>query len=457
MKGIKSYKNIYFLGIGGIGMSAIARFYSKLGVNVAGYDKTETVLTRQLENEGMKIHYSPDSRLIPSDTDMVIVTPAVPEDNPELIFFRRSGIPVLKRSEAVAEIVNDEFCIAVAGTHGKTTITSLITHIFKSAGLEVLAFVGGVMKNYNSNLVFSSVPDVCIVEADEFDQSFHRLRPDIAVVSAVDADHLDIYGNYNNVKNAFNKFITCTKQGGSVVLHDDIDLQTGNFRVSRYSSNSMNGLNARNINFINGEYSFDVYDGNTCLKSGILFPFAGIHNVENALAAVGVALSAGISMNKIAMALSCFGGIQRRFDIRFSSGQYVYIDDYAHHPREIDALIRGVRGMYPTAKVTGIFQPHLYSRTRDFAVEFAKSLEKLDVVILTDLYPAREKPIHGIDSEFLLRLIKHPEKYFCPKNKLLAFVEHLKPSLLLTIGAGDIDMFVPHFEELFKKMWEEQE
>ncbi len=452
MKENQIYRKLYFLGIGGIGMSALARYYAGKGVQVSGYDKTETSMTQQLVKEGIQVHYSPDIEKIPADADLVVFTPAVPVDNEEFVHIKQLGLPLMKRSEAMAQLVNNNYCIAVAGTHGKTTITALITHILKSSGREVLAFVGGLMKNYQNNLVFSNHPEFCVVEADEFDRSFLKLKPQLAVISAIDADHLDIYGDFQQLNEAFHDFARGIKTGGYLVVNEHVAMNEDVIISLRYGTSSVNGLTAKNIRFENGEYSFDMYKGNQCLADNILFPFAGIHNVENALAAAGATMIAGVTAHEIKQALGTFEGIHRRFDFRIKSEDIVFIDDYAHHPREIDALVKGVRGLYPEKKVTGIFQPHLFSRTRDFADEFARSLEKLDQIIITDIYPARELPIQGINADFLLEKIQHQEKFYCSLKDIPGLVEKLKPDVLLTIGAGDIDTMVQPLQDILLKM-----
>jgi UDP-N-acetylmuramate--alanine ligase len=455
MKSAQPYKCLYFLGIGGIGMSALAKYYAQRGVIVSGYDRTETEITKSLVSMGIDVHYSPDISLIPDDIECVIYTPAIQSDHPEFQFFIEAKVPMIKRSQAVAELVNEHFCIAVAGTHGKTTITSLIAHIFKSSGKDVLAFVGGMMKNYNSNLIYSAQPEYCVVEADEYDRSFLKLRPDIAVISAVDADHLDIYGNFEELKEAFSAFAGFIKPQGKLIIHQDVVFKTENVNTVRYGINNHDGINARNIHYGNGKYLFDIYNSNVCLAADVAFPFPGIHNIENALAATSAALSAGLEISEIVKALSGFNGIHRRFDIRIQREDIVYIDDYAHHPKEIDALIRGVRDMYPDSEITGIFQPHLYSRTRDFAQEFARSLEQLDHIILTEIYPAREMPIPGISSQYLFDMINHPNKVICNKTRIPDLLQTMKLQVLLTIGAGDIDTLVDPIEKIFLQSGEE--
>jgi UDP-N-acetylmuramate--alanine ligase len=455
MKNESTYKSMYFLGIGGIGMSALARYYAASGVKVSGYDRTATPLTRKLEEEGISIHYTPDVSLIPANLDIAVYTPAVPTNNPEFQFLQNSGVTFVKRSKAMADLVNDKFCIAIAGTHGKTTISSLTTHILKHSGNEVLAFVGGLMKNYGKNIIFSTNPRFCVVEADEYDRSFLNLKPDIAVISTIDADHLDIYENFDNMKQAFASFAEGIKEGGKLITHHSVELSTTKETVF-YGIENSRGLSAQNIRFEHGEYKFDILQDGKTIAEDVLFPFAGLHNVENALAATQVALFAGISIEKITSALATFQGIHRRFDFRIKSDDVVYIDDYAHHPREIDALIKGVRNLYPSKEITGIFQPHLFSRTKDFAKEFAESLEKLDTVIITDIYPARELPIEGIDAQYLLGLISHPHKYYCKAEEIPNMIHQMKPGLLLTIGAGDIDKLVQPLTDILNQMKEDR-
>jgi UDP-N-acetylmuramate--alanine ligase len=456
MKEKIKFSSIYFLGIGGIGMSALARYYAGAGISVAGYDKTATELTSMLESEGIPVHYTPDIKQIPEDIDLIIYTPAVPRDNEEFVVLEKSGIPMVKRSKAMAGLVNDKFCIAVAGTHGKTTISSLTTHILKTAGKEVLAFVGGLMKNYNKNIIFSQNPEFCVVEADEYDRSFLNLTPNIAVISAIDADHLDIYGDFDKLDQAFQQFASQVKNGGVIVAHQNVNIKNSEIPVSSYGIQCKHGLYAENVRFDNGEYFFDIYDQGEIVLKDVLFPFAGIHNVENALAAISATRLAGIKPEIIRKALADFKGIHRRFEFRINTKDLVYIDDYAHHPTEIDSLIKGVRGLYPHKKITGIFQPHLFSRTKDFAEDFARSLEKLDIIIVTDIYPARELPIPGIDAHFLMKKVIHQEKYFSILEDLPGLVRKLNPEILLTIGAGDIDKMVKPLEELLLTMKEEK-
>lgn len=427
-------------------MSALARYYAHYGAIVSGYDKTPTALTAKLEAEGIQIHYEPDIKAIPTDIDLIVYTPAIPASNSEFIHLQSMGIPMVKRAQLMAELVNAYPSVAVAGTHGKTTISSLITHIFKSSGIDVLAFVGGIMKNYGRNLIMSFNPQYCVVEADEYDRSFLHLHPDIEVISAVDPDHLDIYGNFQHLQEAFNGFAGNLKKDGCLILHENVSGIKAS-AIQRYGLNCIDGLHAENCNLENESYYFDVVSQKQCLMKRVLFPFAGLHNVENALAAISVALKVGISEEKIREALASFAGIHRRFDFRIRHPKLIYIDDYAHHPKEIEALLNGVKGLYPGKRITGIFQPHLFTRTRDLADDFASSLEKLDDVILLDIYPAREVPIEGIDSQFLLNKINSVSKFHVPKKDVLSLLSKLHLEIVLTIGAGDIDQLVPQIEE----------
>lgn len=432
-------------------MSALARYFNTIGINVSGYDRTKTKLTAELENENINIHYTPDINKIEKNIDIVIYTPAVKSDNIEFQYFKNSGIRIIKRAEMVAELVNSNYCIAISGTHGKTTISSLITHILKHANKEILAFVGGIMKNYNKNIIFSINPEYSIIEADEYDKSFLQLTPDIAVISSIDPDHLDIYDNYNNYKNAFSEFASKIKVGGKLICNEQTNLNIKN--INFYGINSKKGINARNIIFNDKGYFFDVYDKDKCKIKNISFPYGGLHNIENALAAINIALHLEINEEDIKNALSTFKGINRRFDLRINNNKIKYIDDYAHHPKEIETLINSVKKLYPDKKITGIFQPHLYSRTRDLADEFAISLEGLDNIIIMDIYPAREEPIEGINADFLLNKIRNNNKY--NGNDLYNTIKKIKPEILLTIGAGNIDLIVPEIEKLLINMIKE--
>lgn len=451
---MKGYNSIYFLGIGGIGMSALARYCSRLGAKVSGYDKTETQLTIALQSEGIDVHYVESTDLIPKDVDLVIYTPAIPEGNLEYIFLQQSGITMLKRSQILSLVASDMFTVAVAGTHGKTSLSSMISHLLISSGREVLAFVGGIMNNYNTNVYVSDNPQICVVEADEYDRSFLQLHPNIAVITAVDADHLDIYKDYENLRNAFEEFASQIKPGGSLIISSAVDSLRSNCKTLRYGISANAELRAENIRLTDTVYTFDVLLYDEILIKDLVFPYPGQHNIENVLGAIGIALKLGLSTNEIFQAVGSFKGIKRRFDIRVKNENITYIDDYAHHPKEIEAFISGVREMYPDKSICGVFQPHLYSRTRDFYAEFAESLSKLDVVILLDIYPARELPIEGVSSEVLLSIIDCKTKILATKENIFEVVKNINPEIFLTIGAGDIDKLVKPFEDFFNKKLE---
>ena len=451
---MKGYKIIYFLVIGGIGMSALARYFMRMGAKVSGYDKTETQLTQALQAEGIDVHYVEDVNFIPADVDLIVYTPAIPRDNKEFVFLQQSNIKMLKRSQLLSFVSSDLFTIAIAGTHGKTSLSSMVSHMLISSGKDVLAFVGGLMNNYNTNIYISGNPQFCVVEADEYDRSFLQLHPDIALITAVDADHLDIYGNHDNLKEAFVDFANQIKAGGSLLLSSNVEGLNFNCKTLKYGISSNSDLKAENIRINETVYTFDVYYLGEILIKDLVFPYPGKHNIENVLGAIGIALKLGLNTEEISKAVSSFKGIKRRFDFRIKNEQLVYIDDYAHHPKEIEAFVSGVKELYPNKRICGVFQPHLYSRTRDFYDGFAQSLSKLDVVILLDIYPARELPIEGVSSEVLLSKIESENKYLATKENIFELVEKLNPEVFLTIGAGDIDKLVKPFEEYFIKVLE---
>ncbi len=431
---------VYFIGIGGIGMSAIARFFLHQGAEVYGYDRTKTDLTRQLEKEGMHIHYHEDDRLIPLHTDLVVFTPAIPETNSELRTVKKIGLKLMKRSEVLGELTRDLFTIAIAGTHGKTTITSLTAFIFHLAGLPVSAFIGGISNNFGSNLLLSEQAEYVVVEADEFDKSFLKLHPSIAVISSMDADHLDIYGDHQQLMDHYQQFASRIRAGGTLVFRHGLPLLTDHHFL-RYGIGSEPEVKAQNIRVEDGYFVFDLTLENEIFPS-VRCQQPGRHNIENALAAVSVARSAGVPVSIIVRGIEEFKGVQRRFDIRFRSSQTIFVDDYAHHPEELRACISGARELYAGKKLTGVFQPHLFTRTRDLMEGFAESLALLDEVILLPIYPAREEPIPEIDSAILLDRIPMQNKRLVQKEELLSTLSHLRPEVLLSLGAGDIDQFV---------------
>ena len=444
---LKTVNNIYFLGIGGIGMSALARYFHFQGKNIAGYDRTPSPLTDQLQDEGIQIHFTESPELIPSKTELIIYTPAIPEDNKELIQLKESEIPMLKRSEILGEISKDYYTIAIAGTHGKTTITSMISHILKYNDIAINAFIGGIANNFNSNLVLSKNAKVMVVEADEFDRSFLSLHPDMAIISAMDADHLDIYQNAEYLKDSFFMFTEQIKTGGWLISQNQLEVAAG-FRgkLMRYSATEKSDFYAVNIHAENGKTHFDLYKENSLISNfSLLMP--GNHNVENAVAAIIACSAYGLEMPQIKEGLDSYLGVKRRFEFLIRNENLVMIDDYAHHPQEIKASIQAVRSLFPNKKLTAVFQPHLYSRTRDFMDDFAKSLSAVDELILLDIYPAREKPIEGISSAFLLEKVNLSSKYLWSKEELVQKIDQLEIELLIMMGAGDIDRLLQSVKE----------
>ncbi len=468
--------SVYFLGIGGIGMSALARYFNAMGKKVAGYDKTSTKLTDELIAEGIDIHFEDHIRNIPKyfkelpfDTDniLIVFTPAVPLDHSEYVFFNLNGFNIKKRAEVLGMITQSAHTIAVAGTHGKTTTSSLTAHILKSAGLDPSAFLGGITQNYNTNLLLSSklknsqlptpdsqlpTPDseLIVVEADEYDRSFLTLHPEIAVITSVDADHLDIYGDTGQVEESFSLFAKQVKS--TLILKKNIVSKVNpEKKPITYSVNDESAdYFAKDIKIANGFYSYSIVTP-TAIFENLLMGLPGLHNVENSLAAVAIACQLNISEEIIRKALASFKGVKRRFDYHIKTSDLVYIDDYAHHPEELKAAISSAKEMYPGKKITGIFQPHLFSRTRDFADDFARSLDLLDECILLEIYPARESPIAGVSSQMLLDKMRSSNKCICQKSELIGEIGKRKFEVLMTMGAGDIDMFVePIKNELTK-------
>jgi len=444
---LKDVHSVYFLGIGGIGMSALARYFNALGIKVAGYDKTPTPLTAQLINEGIAIHFEEDVQQIPDAVDFVVLTPAVPKEHKELEYFNASGAQVLKRSQVLGLISENTFTIGVAGTHGKTSITSIITHLFYHSNKNIAAFVGGITQNYTSNLVLSEKPEITIVEADEFDRSFLTLHPDIAVISSMDADHLDVYHEKTALHKSFNQYVHQLKDKGTLFIKEGLESSiTTHHNVHTYAISQTAACGVVNIRKDQDGFLFD-FEGELCIKD-IRFSSSAYYNVENAAAAISVAVACGITAEEIKSALATYKGVKRRFEYIVQRPECTYIDDYAHHPSEIDACVNSVKKLFPDKKITAIFQPHLYSRTRDFADDFARSLEKLDEIILLDIYPAREKPIEGVDAQMLFDKIQQVNKKLASLDNVLEFLEGAKPEVLLTIGAGNIDTLVEPIKKL---------
>jgi len=459
---VKDLKYVYLIGIGGIGMSGLARYFKSLGKKVSGYDKTPSSLTEEMEEEGIKIHFKDDMSLVDdeiknnSKDSLVIYTPAVPEEHSELAYFRSHKYDLHKRAGVLGWITQGHYTVAIAGTHGKTTTTTLVTHILKSSHTDCMAFLGGVSKNYHTNVVLDndvSENTVVVVEADEYDRSFLHLNPNIAIITSIDPDHLDIYHDAASMQQSYAMFANRISADGSLVTKqkvNDVIQYTG--KTYTYSLTQKADYYAKNITINEGHYQYDLVTPNGEIKD-IKLGIPGLHNIENSVAAAAVAQLMKVKNEDIRTALGTFEGVQRRFDYQIVSPKLVFIDDYAHHPEELSACINSVKAMYPGKKITGIFQPHLYSRTRDFADGFAKSLELLDKLILLDIYPARELPIEGIDSKMVLSKTHIENKKLCTKEELVDVVTKDMPEVLITMGAGDIDRLVePLKNALLKKI-----
>lgn len=443
MKDIKDIKRIYFLGIGGIGMSALARYFNARGVNVSGYDRTETVLTKQLASEGIAIHYEDNIAFIDKEAELVVYTPAIPKDHQELNYLLQHAYTVVKRSDVLGMITNSSFNICVAGTHGKTTTSTMIAHILRDSGYGCNAFLGGIAANYNSNF-WSHERNVCVVEADEYDRSFLKLSPDVAIVTAMDPDHLDIYGTAENVEQAFIDFSARVKEAGLLLskygLKRSGELKAGNHKTYHLQEAAAD-VHAADIRVNSGSYTFHVVATEWTLTDVVL-NMGGMHNIENMVAAITVAKHLGIDDEKIRSAVGSFKGVKRRFEFIVKKDDRVFIDDYAHHPDELRALITGAKKMFAGKKCTVIFQPHLFTRTRDFADGFAESLDLADELVLLPIYPARELPIPGVTSQMILDRMKNTNRQLIEKERLAGWVKANKTELLITAGAGDIDTLV---------------
>lgn len=440
-------------------MSALARYFISIGKKVTGYDRTSTTLTQELSDSGIKIHYDDDINLIPKEflsvnDTLVVITPAIPDDHSELKYLRINNYKIFKRAEVLGMITRDKKALCVAGTHGKTTITSMIAWLMHNSESGCNAFLGGISKNFNSNYVKSSKSEYVVVEADEFDRSFLWLHPEIAVITATDADHLDIYGTHQEVVKSFEAFTSLVKRDGKLVIRRGIDIKVQNpgVEIFSYALDGDADFYAENIKLENGRYHFDVVTPVEIIKN-LSISHPGLINVENAVASVAVATLAGISRNTVKEWLPEFKGIKRRFDFLYQSAKVVYIDDYAHHPKELDAAIKSVRALYPGKKITGVFQPHLYSRTFDFATDFAESLGKLDELILLEIYPARELPIKNVDSNIIFRNVKLINKILITKDKLIETLADKDIEVLITLGAGDIDTLCEPVRQMLVKKY----
>lgn len=446
------------MGIGGIGMSALARFYCHTGACVSGYDRTPSALTRELEQEGISIHYEDNIALIPRpvieepNRTLVVYTPAIPPDHQEWNYFQQRGYKIIKRAHALGEIASSKSCLAVAGTHGKTTTSTLLAHLFTHSGVGCTAFLGGISKNYQTNLLISRGPWL-VAEADEFDRSFLQLYPNMAVVTAVDGDHLDIFGDYAHVEQAFMHFIAQIKPGGALVIKEGVlpDLSPHQvYTIYRYALEQPSDFWASHITCgADGCYGFTLHLLDQSIHHCRLNT-PGYINIENSVAAAAIAFLNGIPPRQIKEALQGFSGVARRFDIQVNQRGVVYIDDYAHHPAEIAAALHSIRNMYPGKKITAIFQPHLYTRTRDFADDFGDALSLPDELILLPIYPAREAPIKGVSSEMLLHKVRLANKHLVDKEAVIDFLASRPVEVLVTLGAGDIDRLVPQIKTLLE-------
>ena len=442
---LKDIHSVYFIGIGGIGMSALARYFHWLGKFVAGYDKTQTPLIDELMALGMDIHFKDAVDSIPNQFKdkrnvLVVYTPAVPKSHAELQFFQENGHVIKKRSEVLGLITKDTFCLAVAGTHGKTTTSSILAHLLSESGMSMTAFLGGVSEDFNSNFVFKG-NEISVVEADEFDRSFLHLSPNVACITSMDADHLDIYGSHDELVRTFEAFTGCLKPDGKLIVRKGLPISGITYGIEDGADYCI-----ENVKLLNGTYHFDMVTPKGVFKA-VQFTKPGAHNLLNALAAFAMGVEANGPANALAKALASFTGVQRRFSYQIKKDDFVFIDDYAHHPTEIDAIHQAIREAHPNRKVTVVFQPHLYSRTKDFADDFAISLSRFDVVFLLEIYPAREEPIKGVDASWLLEKIANPNKELIAKSHLVDRLKKCKTEVLVTLGAGDIGLEVPKLKK----------
>lgn len=447
---LESINRVYLIGIGGIGMSALARYFKKRGCVVCGYDKTSTSLTAALMNEGIPVVFQDEEDNIPVSfqlrdaNTLIIYTPAIPANSQILNYFLSRSFILKKRSEVLGIISKGMFTIAVAGTHGKTTTSCIIAHILKDSGYDCSAFLGGIATNYNTNVLFGD-NNTLVVEADEYDRSFLTLHPDIAIVTSMDADHLDIYGNKDQLVQSFRQFASQLKSGGRLIYREGLQLEGG----QTYAADQLADILAVNVRVKEGRFFFDFKNSNLVLEN-IQMALPGLHNIENAVAAIEVALHLGIDADKIRQALANFKGVKRRFEYIVKDEDHIYIDDYAHHPEELRACIQAIKTLYPDKKLTTIFQPHLFTRTRDFAENFAEVLSMTDELIMLDIYPARELPIEGVNSEMILDHVNISAKQLKNKQGAIEYIRNEKPELLLTVGAGDIDTLIEPLKKILQ-------
>ncbi|MES2062850.1 MAG: UDP-N-acetylmuramate--L-alanine ligase [Bacteroidota bacterium] len=449
---LNNIKRVYLVGIGGIGMSGLARYFHHLGCVVCGYDKTHTPLTDDLHNEGICVVFEDRQDWIPmsfqnkDEGTLIIYTPAIPKDSEILNYFRRKDFDLYKRSQVLGIISKSMYTIAVAGTHGKTTTSCMIAHILKDSGNNCSAFLGGISSNYQTNVLYGD-NNVMVVEADEYDRSFLTLHPDIAIITSMDADHLDIYGDHSQLEESFKLFASQLKQGGTLIYHKGLPLGEG----LTYAMDQQAQAMATNVRIEEGNFYFDFNDGKISIPN-IKMGIAGLHNIENAVAAIEAALHVEVSADAIHEALGSFKGVKRRFEYIVKNDNHIYIDDYAHHPEELRAAITSVKRLYPAKKLTVVFQPHLFTRTRDFADGFAGVLDMADELLMLDIYPARELPIEGVDSEMILGKMQLANKRKCSKQEIIEIVQNEKPELLLTVGAGDIDTLVLPLKQVLQNV-----
>ena len=455
---MNKFTKYYFLGIGGIGMSALARYYHTKGFQVAGYDRTETKLTTDLQSEGIRVSFQESVEEIPfvftkHENTLVVITPAIPLNHPQLIYFQENNFTIQKRAQVLGDITRQSKGICIAGTHGKTTTSTITAHLLYQSQVSCNAFLGGIANNYNTNLLLSAESNLVVIEADEYDRSFHQLSPYMAVITSVDPDHLDIYKTAKAFHESFEYFTSLIRPGGALIMRKGIDivpqLQKG-VKLYTYSMNEGGDFYAENICTVKGEIHFDFVTPNDRICD-VRLGVPVLINVENSIAAMALAWLNGVSTEELRTGISSYSGIYRRFNVVYKNDNIVFMDDYAHHPSELNASISSIRNLYPGRKITGIFQPHLYSRTRDFAPAFAEALSQLDELILLDIYPARETPIKGVDSELILRDVKLKNKTLCSKENLLPLLKEKQLDVLVTFGAGDIDKLVPLIKDQLKK------
>ena len=452
MINLNNIQRIYFLGIGGIGMSALARYFNLHGKMVSGYDKTRTALTDELEKEGIIITFEDSIETLDKAAELIIYTPAIPKDHLQYNWYLENNYTLLKRAQILGLAANSMFNISVAGSHGKTSTSSIVAHILKTANKSVAAFLGGICINFNSNFIDGS--EYAVAEADEFDRSFLNLEPNIALITSVDTDHLDIYGNLEAIENSFHQFCNKVRSNGILITNTSVPEKILNKHVTNYRyslSDASSDYYTKNLKINDGEYTFDVVHPDGVILD-VKSYYGGKHNIENAVGAIAIALNIGVSEEHVKKAVASFEGVKRRFETHVRNEKFVYIDDYAHHPRELDATISAAKELYPNKKLTVIFQPHLFSRTKDLCDEFAVSLSKADELLLLDIYPAREKPMEGVTSKIILDKVTIPEKRIINKNDLVDFLNTKDDiQVLLTVGAGDIDTKVRDIEILLKE------